>query len=180
MHTAPGFGEEDHEVMKGTGVPTVCPIDAECKFTDEVSDYAGIFVKDADKAIMDRLKAEGKLVRREQILHAYPHCWRCAHPLIYRAIGSWFVKIDPIKPKMLAANSKINWVPAHIKDGRFGKWLEKARTTGRSRAAATGATPADLEMPRLRQDALRRLALRAREALGRQGSRTCTSTSSTR
>jgi isoleucyl-tRNA synthetase len=124
VHTAPGFGEEDHEVMKGTGVPVVCPIDAECKFTDEVSDYAGVFVKDADKAIMDRLKAEGKLVRREQILHAYPHCWRCAHPLIYRAIGSWFVAIDPIKKKMLESNSKVYWVPDHIKNGRFGKWLE--------------------------------------------------------
>ena len=133
VHTAPGFGEDDHEVMKGTGVPTICPIDAECRFTDEVGDYAGIFVKDADKAIMDRLKAEGKLVRREQILHAYPHCWRCAHPLIYRAIGSWFVKIGPIKPAMLAANAKIKWVPSHIKEGRFGKWLENARDWAISR-----------------------------------------------
>ena len=133
VHTAPGFGEEDHAVMKGTGVPTVCPIDAECRFTEEVSDYAGVFVKDADKAIMDRLKAEGKLLRREQILHAYPHCWRCAHPLIYRAIGSWFVDIAPIKPKMLAANAKIKWMPSHIKEGRFGKWLENARDWAISR-----------------------------------------------
>jgi isoleucyl-tRNA synthetase len=133
VHTAPGFGEDDHEVLKGTGVPTVCPVDAECKFTAEVSDYAGRFVKDCDKDIMDRLKAEGKLVRREQILHAYPHCWRCAHPLIYRAVGSWFVKMDPVKPKMLAANQKIRWVPDHIKNGRFGKWLENARDWAISR-----------------------------------------------
>jgi isoleucyl-tRNA synthetase len=138
VHTAPGFGEDDHEVMKGSGVPTVCPIDAECKFTDEVSDYAGVFVKDADRAIMDRLKAEGKLVRREQILHAYPHCWRCSHPLIYRAIGSWFVKIEPIKKKMLAANSKVYWVPDHIKNGRFGKWLENARDWAISRSRYWG------------------------------------------
>jgi isoleucyl-tRNA synthetase len=138
VHTAPGFGEDDHEVMKGSGVPTVCPIDAECKFTDEVSDYAGVFVKDADKAIMDRLKAEGKIVRREQILHAYPHCWRCSHPLIYRAIGSWFVKIEPIKKKMLAANSKVYWVPDHIKNGRFGKWLENARDWAISRSRYWG------------------------------------------
>jgi isoleucyl-tRNA synthetase len=124
VHTAPGFGEDDHEVMKGTGVPTICPIDAECKFTSDVPDYVGRFVKDCDKDIMDRLKAEGKLVRREQILHAYPHCWRCDHPLIYRAVGSWFVKIEPIKKKMLAANSRVYWVPEHIKNGRFGKWLE--------------------------------------------------------
>ena len=68
VHTAPGFGEEDHAVLKGTGVPTVCPIDAECKFTAEVSDYAGRFVKDCDKDIMERLKAEGKLAKRDQIL----------------------------------------------------------------------------------------------------------------
>jgi len=133
VHTAPGFGEDDYQVLKGTGIPTVCPIDAECKFTDEVPDYKGIFVKDSDKAIIDRLKKEGKLVKREQILHAYPHCWRCDSPLIYRAISSWFVKIDPIKQKMLQANKKVYWVPAHIRDGRFGKWLENARDWAISR-----------------------------------------------
>ncbi len=133
VHTAPGFGEEDHEVLKDTGIPTVCPVDAECRFTAEVSDYAGIFVKDADKAILERLKAEGKLVRREQILHAYPHCWRCSSPLIYRAISSWFVKINPIKKSMLDNNRTIYWVPAHIRDGRFGKWLENARDWAISR-----------------------------------------------
>ena len=138
VHTAPGFGEEDHEVLKGTGVPTVCPIDAECKFTSEVPDYAGRFVKDCDKDVMERLKAEGKLVKREQILHAYPHCWRCEHPLIYRAVGSWFVKIDPVKPKMLAANQKVKWVPEHIKNGRFGKWLEGARDWAISRSRYWG------------------------------------------
>jgi isoleucyl-tRNA synthetase len=138
VHTAPGFGEEDYAVLKGTGVPTVCPIDAECKFTSEVPDYQGRFVKDCDKDILERLKAEGKLVKREQILHAYPHCWRCEHPLIYRAVGSWFVKIDPIKPKMLAANARINWVPEHIKGGRFGKWLEGARDWAISRSRYWG------------------------------------------
>jgi len=138
VHTAPGFGEDDHEVMKGTGVPTICPIDAECKFTSEVLDYVGVFVKDADKPIMERLKAEGKLVRREQILHSYPHCWRCDHPLIYRAIGSWFVRIEPVKPKMLAANAQIKWVPDHIKTGRFGKWLEGARDWAISRSRYWG------------------------------------------
>jgi isoleucyl-tRNA synthetase len=138
VHTAPGFGEEDHEVLRGTGVPTICPIDAECKFTSEVPDYQGRFVKDCDKDIMERLKAEAKLVKREQILHSYPHCWRCDHPLIYRAIGSWFVKIDPVKPKMLAANQKIKWVPEHIKNGRFGKWLEGARDWAISRSRYWG------------------------------------------
>ncbi len=133
VHTAPGFGEDDYNTLKGTGVPTICPIDGECKFGPEVKDYAGMFVKDADKPIIEALKAEGKLVKREQYLHAYPHCWRCSSPLIYRAISSWFVKIDPIKPKMLAANQQVYWNPAHIKDGRFGKWLENARDWSISR-----------------------------------------------
>ncbi|GHU33749.1 isoleucine--tRNA ligase [Spirochaetia bacterium] len=133
VHTAPGFGEDDQRVLKGTGVPVICPVDAECRFTAEVPDYQGMFVKDADKAIMDRLKAEGKVIRRDQILHAYPHCWRCGHPLIYRAVGSWFVDVQKIKPDMLAANGTITWVPDHIKAGRFGKWLEGARDWAISR-----------------------------------------------
>lgn len=133
VHTAPGFGEDDNKVFKGTGVPTVCPVDAECRFTAEVGDYAGVFVKDADKAILERLKAEGRLVKREQILHSYPHCWRCSSPLIYRAVGSWFVAVEQIKENLLKANFQITWQPAHIKEGRFGKWLEGARDWAISR-----------------------------------------------
>jgi len=133
VHIAPGFGEDDQRILKGTGVPTICPVDAECRFTDEVPDYKGLFVKDADKAIIDRLKAEGKLVKRDQILHAYPHCWRCSSPLIYRAVSSWFVNVTKIKQQMLDANQQIHWVPEHIKDGRFGKWLEGARDWAISR-----------------------------------------------
>ncbi|MGL4982564.1 MAG: isoleucine--tRNA ligase, partial [Treponemataceae bacterium] len=133
VHTAPGFGEDDNKVFKGTGVPTICPVDSECKFTAEVSDYVGIFVKDADKQIIERLKNEGKLVKRDQILHAYPHCWRCESPLIYRAVGSWFIGVESIREKLIAANNQINWQPAHIKEGRFGKWLEGARDWAISR-----------------------------------------------
>ena len=133
VHTAPGFGEDDNKVFKGSGVPTVCPVDNECKFTSEVPDYQGRFVKDCDKDIMERLKQEGKLVKRDQILHAYPHCWRCSSPLIYRAVGSWFVKVEKIRDNMVAANQKIYWQPEHIKNGRFGKWLEGARDWAISR-----------------------------------------------
>ena len=133
VHIAPGFGEDDQRILKGTGVPTICPVDAECRFTEEVPDYKGIFVKDADKAIMERLKAEGKLAKRDQILHAYPHCWRCSSPLIYRAVSSWFVNVTKIKQDMLDANQQIHWVPEHIRDGRFGKWLESARDWAISR-----------------------------------------------
>ena len=133
VHTAPGFGEDDNKVFKGSGVPTVCPVDNECKFTAEVPDYQGRFVKDCDKDIMERLKQEGKLVKRDQILHSYPHCWRCSSPLIYRAVGSWFVKVEKIRDNMVAANQKILWQPEHIKNGRFGKWLEGARDWAISR-----------------------------------------------
>ncbi|MDR0511746.1 MAG: isoleucine--tRNA ligase [Treponema sp.] len=134
VHTAPGFGEDDARLLKGSGVPTVCPIDAECRFTSEVPDYEGLFVKDADKVIIEHLKkSDGKLVKRDQILHAYPHCWRCESPLIYRAVGSWFVHVEKIKQDMLDANSQIHWVPEHIKTGRFGKWLEGARDWAVSR-----------------------------------------------
>jgi isoleucyl-tRNA synthetase len=133
VHIAPGFGEDDYNVMKDSGVPVVCPIDAEAKFTAEVPDWQGLFVKDADKAIIKRLKDEGKVVKHDQYLHSYPHCWRCKSPLVYRAISSWFVDIGKVKEKMLAANAKISWVPAHLKDGRFGKWLEGARDWAISR-----------------------------------------------
>jgi len=138
VHTAPGFGEDDARVLKGTGIPVICPVDAECKFTSEVADFAGIFVKDADKAIIEKLKEEGKLVKRDQILHSYPHCWRCSSPLIYRAVGSWFVSVEKIKQDMLDANKQIYWVPEHIKEGRFGKWLEGARDWAISRSRFWG------------------------------------------
>ena len=133
VHTAPGFGEDDYNVLKGTGIPVVCPIDDECKFTSEVSDYQGIFVKDADKAIIARLKEEGKLVKRENYLHSYPFCWRTGTPLIYRAMDCWYVSVTKIKDRMVANNQKITWVPEHLKNGRFGKWLEGARDWAISR-----------------------------------------------
>ena len=133
VHTAPGFGEDDYNVLKGTGIPVVCPVDLECKFTYEVPDYEGIFVKDADKAIIARLKEEGKLVKRENYNHSYPFCYRTKKPLIYRAISCWFVDVQKIKDKMLNANDQIKWVPSHLQKGRFGKWLEGARDWAISR-----------------------------------------------
>ena len=133
VHIAPAFGEGDNKVFRGSGVPNVQPLDAECKFTKEVPDYEGIFVKDADKDIMDRLKKEGKLVKRETVQHQYPHCWRCSSPLIYRGIGSWFVKVADNHDSLLKANSQIKWQPSHIKDGRFGKWLAGSRDWAISR-----------------------------------------------
>jgi len=133
VHTAPGFGEDDYEAFKDTGIPIVCPVDDEGRFTSEVPEYKGKFVKDCDKKIISRLRREGKLFKYDQLLHPYPHCWRCESPLIYKAVDSWFVNIQKIKPIMLASNNKVNWNPKHLKLGRFGKWLENAKDWAISR-----------------------------------------------
>jgi len=119
--------------LKGTGIPVVCPIDDDCKFTAEVSLWEGVFVKDADKSIIAWLKENGKLVKKENYLHPYPYCYRTHKPLIYRAMSCWYVDVTKIKLSMLAANEQISWMPAHLKNGRFGKWLEGARDWAISR-----------------------------------------------
>ncbi|NLV83478.1 MAG: isoleucine--tRNA ligase [Spirochaetales bacterium] len=133
VHTAPGFGEDDYQVLKGTGIPVVCPIDDDCNFTEEVSLWKGVFVKDADKSIIEWLKANGKLVKKETIVHSYPFCYRTHKPLIYRAMACWYVDVTQLKDSMLRANEQITWIPDHLKYGRFGKWLEGARDWAISR-----------------------------------------------
>jgi isoleucyl-tRNA synthetase len=134
VHIAPGFGEEDFKLGQLVGLPTVCPIDADCKFTDEVKDYEGQFVKDVDTPVIRRLRDSAQLFAESTIVHSYPFCWRCDSPLIYRNISTWFVKVEgELKEKMIAANQQIGWVPEHIRDGRFGKWLEGARDWAISR-----------------------------------------------
>ncbi|MDD4082711.1 MAG: isoleucine--tRNA ligase [Sphaerochaetaceae bacterium] len=133
VHTAPGFGVDDYEVLKNTGIPVVCPIDDECKFTSEVSDYEGLFVKDADKPIIKYLTETGQLVKRENFLHSYPFCYRTHKPLIYRALTCWYVNVTKIKQTMIDSNEEIHWMPEHIKHGRFGKWLEGAKDWAISR-----------------------------------------------
>ncbi len=133
VHIAPGFGEDDYNVLKETGLPVPVPLDAECRFTSEVPEYEGQFVKDADREIIRRLREEGKLVKRENYVHPYPFCYRTNKPLIYRAVSSWFVDVEKIKQTMISANNQINWMPEHLKEGRFGKWLEGAREWAISR-----------------------------------------------
>jgi isoleucyl-tRNA synthetase len=133
VHTAPGFGEDDAEVGKANGLPAVCPIDETGCYTSEVPDYQGRFVKDCDSDIVAALKASGVLVHRSTYQHNYPHCWRCESPLLNKAISTWFVSVETVKPKMLAANEQIHWVPDHLQAGRFGKWLENARDWAISR-----------------------------------------------
>ncbi|MBL7666141.1 MAG: isoleucine--tRNA ligase [Bacteriovoracaceae bacterium] len=139
VHLAPAFGEDDNRVMKNAGVKTiVCPIDTAGKFTDEVPAFKGEYVKEADKNIIKALKDQGQLFEQATINHSYPFCYRSDTPLIYRAIPSWYLAVEKIKEDLLASNQETNWVPDHIKDGRFGKWLESARDWAISRNRVWG------------------------------------------
>ena len=135
VHIAPGFGQDDFEVCRAydDNFPVACPVDEAGKFTAEVSDYAGMQVFETNEPIMQWLKANGLLVKKEQYAHTYPFCWRTDTPLIYKAMSSWFVKVTDFRDDMVKNNQQINWIPGHIKDGRFGKWLEGARDWSISR-----------------------------------------------
>ncbi len=133
VHTAPAFGEDDYNLFRGSNLKIEMPLDAECRFTAMIPDYEGLFVKDADKKIIADLKAAGAVIRHESYRHSYPFCWRTKQPLIYRAVESWFVKVEQLKEDMLAANQEIFWVPEHMQAGRFGHWLEQARDWAISR-----------------------------------------------
>ncbi len=139
VHLAPAFGEEDYEVGRTKGLPRPNPVDSEGRFSSAVRDFTGENVHDANKGVIRRLKEDGKLVRQETIEHNYPHCWRDDTPLIYKTVPTWYVNVLAIKEKMLASNQKINWVPAHIRDGRFGDWLSNARDWAISRSRFWGA-----------------------------------------
>ena len=135
VHIAPGFGQDDFEVCRAydENFPVACPVDEAGKFTAEVSDYAGMQVFETNEPIMQWLKTNGLLVKKEQYTHTYPFCWRTDTPLIYKAMSSWFVKVTDFRDDMVKNNQQINWIPGHIKDGRFGKWLEGARDWSISR-----------------------------------------------
>jgi isoleucyl-tRNA synthetase len=135
---APGFGEDDLVVCSEHGIPLVVPVDNEGKFTTEVPDYQGMLVFDANKPIIQDLKAQGRVIKHEQYRHNYPHCWRTDEPLIYKAINSWYVKVSAFKDRMVEVNKGISWTPSHVRDGLFGKWLENARDWNISRARFWG------------------------------------------
>jgi isoleucyl-tRNA synthetase len=133
VHMAPGFGEDDQRLCEANGIRVVVPVDQSGRFTAEVRDWQGLQVFDANPKIVRRLREMGALVRHETYEHSYPHCWRTDTPLIYRAVGSWFVEVTAIKDRALELNQDINWVPAHVRDGAFGKWLAGARDWSISR-----------------------------------------------
>ncbi len=127
VHQAPAFGEDDFRILKKANInATVCPVDMRGQFTDEVPDFAGMHVKDADKHIIRRLKEDGSLYNQEVINHSYPFCPRSDTPIIYRTIDSWYVKVEQMREDLAKSNEGINWVPEHIKKGRMGNWLDGA------------------------------------------------------
>jgi isoleucyl-tRNA synthetase len=124
VHTAPAFGEEDAATGRAHDLPVLNPVGPDGTFGAEVTPWAGLFVKDADRGIIDDLTARGRLEAEEAYEHAYPHCWRCGTPLIYWAKTSWFARTSDRRADLLRENETIGWHPEHLKHGRFGKWLE--------------------------------------------------------
>ena len=124
VHVAPAFGEDDHRVGKKYGLSLYCAMTAGGRFKDHAGPYAGLWFKDADEPILGALKQRGQLVRSVKYEHPYPHCWRHDTPLYYFATSSWFVRTTAMKERLISGNQEIDWTPSHIRDGRFGKWLE--------------------------------------------------------
>lgn len=139
VHQAPYFGEDDYRVCLSNGVinkdtgPVICPIDARCHFTSEVTDFAGLNVKVADEKIIKHLKDAKRLIQRSVFRHSYPFCWRSETPLVYRAVPSWFIRVEGMSDRLLSNNAKTYWVPDFVKEKRFANWLRDARDWAISR-----------------------------------------------
>ena len=144
VHIAPSFGEEDFNLGKKYELGLFDPLNAQGEFTDLVPPWQGVGAKDADKSIIAELKTKKRMFRHETLVHSYPHCYRTDVPLLYRALKTWFLSLDnditsesgetkTLKQWMIDCNQEINWIPNHIKNGRFGKWLEGAREWNLSR-----------------------------------------------
>jgi len=139
VHLAPGFGEDDQRLCETAGIPVVCPVDDRARFTSLIPPLEGTQVFDANPWVIHALEERGILVRAEPYVHSYPHCWRTDTPLIYRAVTSWFVAVTELKDRLIARNQSIRWIPARVRDGAFGKWLEGARDWSISRNRYWGA-----------------------------------------
>lgn len=138
VHQAPSFGEEDYAAATESGVISADrlppnPVDDSGRFTAEVTDWAGVYIKDAERKIIKHLKEKGNLLVDAQMMHSYPFCWRSDTPLIYRAVPAWFVRIKEIIPNMLKHIDESHWVPSNIKEGRFANWIKNARDWNISR-----------------------------------------------
>uniref|UniRef100_A0A6Q2Z6G2 isoleucine--tRNA ligase n=1 Tax=Esox lucius TaxID=8010 RepID=A0A6Q2Z6G2_ESOLU len=138
VHQAPYFGADDYRVCTEYNIirrdqAPICPVDASGCFTAEVTDFVGQYVKDADKNIIRWLKEHGRLVNASSFKHSYPFCWRSDTPLIYKAVPSWFIRVEHMVEKLLENNDKCYWVPEFVRERRFGNWLREARDWAVSR-----------------------------------------------
>merc|ERR1712012_1418672 len=140
VHQAPYHGEDDNRVclahgliVKGPAQEVVCPLDASGRFTDSVTDFKGLYVKDADKQIIKHLKEKGRLVHAGTVKHSYAFCWRSQTPLLNMAVPSWFMKVQQMRERLLSHNEETYWVPENIRDNKFGNWLRDARDWNISR-----------------------------------------------
>ncbi|KAB1641942.1 isoleucine--tRNA ligase [Gulosibacter chungangensis] len=133
VHQAPAYGEDDKIVGDAAGIPTILSVDAGGRFLDAIEPVAGMQVFEANRPLIQLLKADGRLLQQKSYEHSYPHCWRCKEPLIYKAVSSWFVKVVDYRDEMIELNEQIEWVPENVKYGQFGKWLEGARDWSISR-----------------------------------------------
>ncbi|MBU1163969.1 isoleucine--tRNA ligase [Patescibacteria group bacterium] len=139
VHIAPGFGEDDMNLGRDKKLPTILHVTSAGKFTDEVKDFAGELVKpkgdpaQTDEKVVEYLEKKGLVFKSEKFAHSYPFCWRCDTPLLNYSTSSWFVKVTKIKKDLIKNNQKIHWVPEHLRDGRFGRWLEEAKDWAISR-----------------------------------------------
>ncbi len=158
VHMAPGFGEDDQRVCENNNIAIICPVDNAGKYTDEIYDLPNLRLRGlnviadirkdeqepyteaqlqkyglANLRIITWLKETGKLIKQDDYEHNYPHCWRTDKPLIYKAVPSWYVEVTKFRDRMVELNQQIHWIPGHIKDGLFGKWLENARDWSISR-----------------------------------------------
>jgi isoleucyl-tRNA synthetase len=124
VHTAPAYGEDDARTGQRYGLPTIHPVRPDGTFDERVGPFAGVFVKDADAGLVEELARRGLLYRSEDYEHAYPHCWRCGTPLLYYAKRAWYARTTEVLEGLLSENERIQWVPEHIKWGRFGDWLK--------------------------------------------------------
>ncbi|CAH8551607.1 unnamed protein product [Schistosoma turkestanicum] len=138
VHQAPYFGEDDFRVCLANGIiakdtPMICPVNPNGRFTDQIKEFSGMYVKEADKFICQNLKQRNRLVHQSTITHSYPFCWRSDTPLIYKAIPTWFIRVEQLVDRLLANNAKCQWVPDFVREGRFANWLRDARDWAVSR-----------------------------------------------
>ncbi|KAI5582910.1 hypothetical protein BDE02_07G117900 [Populus trichocarpa] len=142
VHCAPAFGEEDYRVCIENKILSkenlIVAVDDDGCFIGKITDFSGRYVKDADKDIIEAVKAKGRLVKSGSFMHSYPFCWRSDTPLIYRAVPSWFIRVEELKEQLLENNKQTYWVPDYVKEKRFHNWLENARDWAVSRSRFWG------------------------------------------